>query len=128
VLELHDSPEVSLTTQEQEPFSAETSETDWHSGNGEAPDDQAQAALQLTHRAIAKFPELSKRYKWFIGTAAVVAPALIALASIAVTKRLHRGQSPDKILEEITPDEIESAGRERPKKPKGSNKNGRFLH
>lgn len=111
------------------PPAAEADDSDWHNGNGEAPDNGALAALQLTHRAIAKFPELSKRYKWFIGTAAVVAPALITLASIAVTRRLNKGQSPDKILEEITPDEIENAGREKPKKPKGASKSsGRFIH
>lgn len=113
---------------QDDPPAAEQDDSDWPNGHGEAPDNSALAALQLTHRAIAKFPELSRRYKWFIGTAAVVAPALITLASIAVTRRLHRGQSPDRILAEITPDEIENAGREKPRKPKGEKSNGRFLH
>ena len=67
----------------------DTDETEWHNGNGEAPDRNALAALQLAHRAIAKFPELSKRYQKFIGTAAVVSSALIVLASIAVSRRLR---------------------------------------
>ena len=105
----------------------DTDETEWHNGNGEAPDRQALAALQLTHRAIAKFPDLSKRYQKFIGTAAVVSSALIVLASIAVSRRLHRGESPESILEAITPDEIESIAREKPVKPKRINVS-RFIH
>ena len=67
---------------------------------------------------IAKFPDLRRRYQKFIGTAAVVSSALIVLSSIAVTRRLHKGESPDHILAEITPDEIESIAKEKPAKPK----------
>ena len=111
-----------MISQEQPP-AAESEDSEWQNGHGEAPDKSAVAALQLAHRAIAKFPELSRRYKWFIGTAAVVAPALITLASIAVTRRLHKGESPDDILATITPDEIENAGKEKPRKPKSSKSN-----
>jgi len=90
---------------------------EWHSRLGEAPDSSTLTALQLAHRAVAKFPELRKRYQKFIGTAAVVSTALIVLASIAVTRRLHRGESAEDILASITPDEIENAGKEQPVKP-----------
>jgi hypothetical protein len=114
---------------DESPAKAELDDNEWSNGNGETPDDSALTSLQLTHRAIAKFPDLSKRYKWFIGTAAVVAPALVTLASIAVTRRLHRGQSPETILAEITPDEIENAGKAKPAKPKRVGKsNGAQLH
>ena len=112
----------------------QSEDAEWHNGNGEAPDSSAVAALQLAHRVIAKFPDLSKRYQKFIGTAAVVSSALIVLASIAVSRRLHSGESAEDILASITPDEIENAGKQQPAKPA---KNGnspeqaakrRFLH
>jgi hypothetical protein len=103
-------------------------DADFHKG-GEAPDNSAMAALQLAHRAVHKFPELTRRYQKFIGTAAVVSSAVIVLASIAVSRRLHHGESPDKILNEITSDEIENAGKSaRPAKPNNGKTNGRFLH
>jgi hypothetical protein len=91
--------------------------TEWQNGQGEAPDASALTALQLAHKAVAKFPDLTKRYQKFIGTAAVVSSALIVLASIAVSKRLHSGESAEDILASITPDEIENAGKQHPAKP-----------
>jgi hypothetical protein len=88
-------------------------------------------ALQLAHRVVNKFPELTKRYQKFIGMTAVVSSALIVLASIAVAKRMSRGESAEEILASITPDEIESAGKEKPSKPKNNGHNGdkgRFFH
>ena len=41
----------------------------------------------------------------------------VVLASIAVSRRLHKGESPDRILAEITPDEIESVAKEKRAKP-----------
>jgi hypothetical protein len=111
---------------EPPPLRADSDDSEWENGHGEAPDNSALSSLQLAHQAIAKFPELAKRYQKFIGTAAVVSTALIILASIAVAQRLNRGQSPEKILEEITPDEIENAGKQKPEKPKA--KKARFLH
>jgi hypothetical protein len=95
----------------------EPEETQWQTGQGEAPDPSAMNALQLAHRAVAKFPELTKRYQKFIGTAAVVSSAIIVLASIAVSRRLHSGESAEDILATITPDEIENAGKQQPIKP-----------
>jgi hypothetical protein len=89
----------------------------WHNGQGEAPDPSALNALRLAHRAIAKFPDLTKKYQKFIGTAAVVSSALVVLASIAVTRRLNSGESAEDILASITPDEIENAGKQAPVKP-----------
>jgi hypothetical protein len=100
-----------------------------HNGQGEAPDNSALAALHLAHRAVAKFPELTRRYQKFIGTAAVVSSAVIVLASIAISRRMHEGESPDKILAEITPDEIENAGKQKPSKPtKAEKKQTRHQH
>lgn len=113
-----------MTQVEPAPHDAEGEEQDhdYHNGHGEAPDTSALKALTLAHKAIAKFPHLSRRYQKFIGTAAVVSSALIVLSSIAVSKRMHRGESDEKILAEITPDEIENASQKRPDKPKNGNK------
>lgn len=103
---------------------------DWQT-QGESPDPSALNALQLAHRVVDKFPDLTKRYQKFIGTAAVVSSALIVLASIAVSRRLNRGESAEDILNSITSEEIENAGKEKPEKPA---KNGeaqdkrRFFH
>lgn len=122
--------EAQEATEGQEPEDA----TEWQNGQGEAPDASALRALQLAHRAAAKFPELTKRYQKFIGTAAVVSSALIVLASIAVTKRLNSGESAEDILASITPDEIENAGKQQPVKPSTNGHSPeeqakrRFLH
>ncbi|HEX5141318.1 MAG TPA: hypothetical protein VFX19_10260 [Dehalococcoidia bacterium] len=119
---------------EIEPTSAADAEdSEWQNRQGEAPDSSALTSLQLAHRVIAKFPELTKRYQKFIGTAAVVSSALIVLASIAVSRRLHRGESAEQILASITPDEIVNAGKQKPEKPKNGDsdeerKKRRFLH
>src|SRR5262245_11429643 len=106
VLQSRGSQEVTLVDPAP-PTEAEEDVSEWHNGNGEAPDRHALSALQLAHKVVQKFPELSKRYQKFIGTVAVVSPALILLTSIVVNRRLHHGESPERILAEVTPDEIE---------------------
>jgi hypothetical protein len=107
---------------------AEDQDHDYHNGTGEAPDRSALKALHLAHRAVAKFPELTRRYQKFIGTAAVVSSALIVLSSIAVSRRIHRGESDETILAEITPDEIENASQDKPQKPQNGNKGHSRSH
>ncbi len=97
-------------------------EHEWHNNhNGELPDTHTVSALELAHKAVNKFPDLAKRYQKYIGTAAVLSSAVIVLASIAISKRQHSGQSTERILAEITPEEIESMASQRvenPKKPR----------
>jgi len=116
-----------IDTEQTEP---ELDDNDWHNGQGEAPDPSALSALQLAHRVMAKFPDLTKRYQKFIGTAAVVSSALIVLTSIAVARRLNRGESAEDILNSITSEEIENAGKEKPEKPEQNGKSDkkRFFH
>ena len=87
---------------------------------GEEPDGSSVQAIKLAHEAIKKFPDFAKRHKKFIGSVAVISTSAIVLASIAVGRRLRRGQTPKQILDEITPEEIESAsgfeGKGKPKK------------
>lgn len=100
----------------ESPPEADLEDVAYSNGQGEAPDHGTQYALQLAHKAVAKFPELKRRYQIFVGTAAVVSSALLIMASIAVSKRLHKGESPELILEQITPEEIENAGNQEPKR------------
>ena len=76
---------------------------------GETPDSSTTSALNLAHRVTEKFPDLVTRYKSYAGPAAIVSSALMALAGVAVARRLRRGQNPEEILEQITSEEIERA-------------------
>ncbi len=78
---------------------------------GEQPDGWTKDALELAHKAIDKFPELRKRYSRIAGPAAILSTGVVLLAGIAVTRRLRRGESPDEILERLTPEEIVNAVR-----------------
>ena len=60
---------------------------------------------------VGKFPDLTRRYQKFIGAGAVLSSAVIVLTTIAINKRLTQGESVDKILAQITPEEIETAGK-----------------
>lgn len=123
-------PEVPLLEQD-ELRQAEVDDSDWHNGQGESPDHSSANALQLAYRALNKFPDLAKRYRYqkFVGTAAVVSSVLVAMATLAVNRRLHRGQSPERILEEITPEEIVSIAKEKkPKRDKARKVISRFIH
>lgn len=81
----------------------------WEHQEGESPDGATRQALNLAHRAAEKFPDLTHRYRSFAGPAAVVSGALVALAGVAVARRVRRGQQPDEILDQITSEEIEQA-------------------
>ncbi len=81
----------------------------WQRLEGESPDGATRQALNLAHRAAGKFPELVRHYRSFAGAAAVASGALVALAGVAVARRVRRGQQPEEILDQITPEEIEQA-------------------
>ncbi len=81
----------------------------WEHTEGEVPDKATRQTLNLAHRATEKFPELVTRYRSFAGPVAIVSGTLMALAGVAVARRLRRGQQPEEILEQITPEEIEQA-------------------
>ena len=95
-------PEEDMTDSEQDEIWQDAVE-------GDTPDSATTQALNLAHRATEKFPELANRYKSYAGPAAIVSGALMALAGVAVARRLRRGQDPEQILEQITSEEIERA-------------------
>ncbi len=74
---------------------------------GEQLDLAAADSIRLAHRALERFPDLVRRHKYVAGGAAV-AGALVALASVAIARRMGRGESPDEAIEGLTEAEIES--------------------
>ena len=78
---------------------------------GEQPDGWTNDALGLAHKALDKFPEIRKRYSRIAGPAAILSTGAVLLAGIAIARRQRRGESPDEILEGLTPEEIENAVR-----------------
>jgi hypothetical protein len=76
---------------------------------GEAPDGTTARTLNLAFRAASKFPHLTNRYKAFAGATVIVSGALMALAGVAVARRMKRGQKPEEALEALTAEEIEQA-------------------
>jgi hypothetical protein len=81
----------------------------WEQIQGEGLDGASRQALNLAHRAAGKFPHLTERYRGYAGPAVIVSGALIALAGVAVARRVRRGQKPEEILAQITSEEIEQA-------------------
>ena len=66
-------------------------------------------ALNLAHRAVAKFPELKGKYAAYAGAAAVVSSAATLMAAIAISRKMKRGMSADKALASLTAADIENA-------------------
>ena len=98
-----------MTRTVERPTTDKDPEELWEHQEGESPDGATRQALNLAHRAAGKFPDLTHRYRSFAGTAAVVSGALVALAGVAVARRVRRGQQPEEILDQITSEEIEQA-------------------
>lgn len=94
---------------EQPPTIDHDQEALWEHLEGESPDSATRQALNLAHRAAGKFPELARRYRSFAGPVAIASGALLVLAGVAVARRARRGQQPEEILDQITPQEIEQA-------------------
>ena len=83
---------------------------DWEQElQGEHPDPATHKTLRLAHRAVAKFPELSTKYKVYAGAAAVVSSVATLAGAIAITRKMKRGMSADSALASITVADIENA-------------------
>ena len=73
---------------------------------GEPIDRTAGEAIRLAHRALERFPEIVKRHK-FVAGGAVVSSSLIALAGVAIARRIRAGQSPEEALATVTGEEVQ---------------------
>ena len=76
-----------------------------HPSGGEGIDGAAQDAVRLAHRALNRFPELVGRHKFIAGGAAI-SSALVALAGVAIARRMHSGQSADEAVDGVTEQEL----------------------
>lgn len=85
-------------------------EFDWEAvAEGERPDESTNKTLSLAHRALAKFPEMRGRYRTYAGAAAVVSSAATVMAAIAITRKMKRGVSADKVLDALTAADLDAA-------------------
>jgi len=76
-------------------------------GGGEQVDRAAGEAIHLAHRALARFPDLVRRHSFIAGGAAV-SSALVALAGVAIARRMRAGETAEQALEHVTAEEIET--------------------
>ncbi len=76
-----------------------------HPSGGESIDRTAQEAVRLAHRALDRFPELVRRHKFLAGGAAF-SSALVALAGVAISRRMRNGESGDEAVERVTEQEL----------------------
>lgn len=74
--------------------------------NGEAPDGHALSFLGAVHGLAAKFPEVSEKYKKFLGTTVVLSAAGLGLFSLAVHIKLQRGTKIHDVIAQTTDEDI----------------------
>jgi hypothetical protein len=73
---------------------------------GDTIDSTTRDAVRLAHHALDRFPNLVRRHKFLAGGAAL-SSALVALASVAIVKRMRQGQSADEAMASVTEAELE---------------------
>ncbi|HRC61860.1 MAG: hypothetical protein K1X87_02480 [Dehalococcoidia bacterium] len=73
---------------------------------GEPIDRTAGEAIRLAHRALDRFPEVVRRHK-FVAGGAVISSSLIALAGVAITRRIRAGQTPEEAVANVTAEEVQ---------------------
>jgi hypothetical protein len=72
---------------------------------GERLDGIGRNAVNLAFRALDRFPEIVKRHKYIAGGAAI-SSSLIALAGVAVARRMLRGATADEAVAAVTEEEL----------------------
>lgn len=73
---------------------------------GEPIDRTAGEAIRLAHRALDRFPDVVRRHK-FVAGGAVISSSLIALAGVAIARRIRAGQTPDEAVATVTAEEVQ---------------------
>lgn len=82
------------------------SPTSGHPSGGEPIDRTAGDAIRLAHRALDRFPDVVRRHK-FVAGGAVISSSLIALAGVAIAKRIRAGQTPEEAVANVTEEEVQ---------------------
>jgi hypothetical protein len=76
-----------------------------HPSGGERVTNTAGDAIRLAHKALDRFPDVVKRHKFIAGGAAI-SSSLVALAGVAITRRMRSGQTEEEALASITEEEL----------------------
>ena len=72
---------------------------------GERLDSIGRNAVKLAFRALDRFPDLVRRHKYIAGGAAI-SSSLIALAGVAVARRMLGGATADEAVAAVTEEEL----------------------
>ncbi len=78
---------------------------DRHASGGERLDNIAHNAVTLAFRVLDRFPGIVKRHKYIAGGAAI-SSSLIALAGVAVARRMRGGATAEEAVNAVTEEEI----------------------
>ncbi|MDA1062176.1 MAG: hypothetical protein O2895_04610 [Chloroflexi bacterium] len=76
-----------------------------HPSGGERVTGAAEDAIRLAHKALDRFPDVVRRHKFIAGGAAI-SSSLVALAGVAITRRMRSGQTEEEALASITEEEL----------------------
>ena len=76
-----------------------------HPSGGERVTHHAGDAIRLAHKALERFPDVVRRHKFIAGGAAI-STSLVALAGVAITRRMRSGQSEEEAIASLTEDEL----------------------
>ncbi len=66
----------------------------------------AHDSIRIAYSALERFPDLVRRHKFLAGGAAV-SSSLVALAGVAIARRMRAGQSAEEALASVTSEELE---------------------
>ena len=87
-----------------------------HPSGGERVTNTAGDAIRLAHKALERFPDVVRRHKFIAGGAAI-STSLVALAGVAITRRMHSGQTEEEAIASLTEDELHGRRVELPGEP-----------
>jgi hypothetical protein len=73
---------------------------------GDAIDNVARESIRLAHKALDRFPDLVRRHKVIAGGAAI-SSSLVIIAGVAIARRMHKGQTAEEAVAEVTEQEID---------------------
>ena len=76
-----------------------------HPSGGERVTNTAGDAIRLAHKALERFPDVVRRHKFIAGGAAI-STSLVALAGVAMTRRMRSGQTEEEAIASLTEDEL----------------------
>lgn len=87
-----------------------------HPSGGERVTQTAEDAVRIAHQALERFPDVVRRHKFIAGGAAI-STSLVALAGVAIARRVRSGQSEEEAIASLTEDELNGHHIELPDPP-----------